>query len=354
MAQRYIINGRFITQQVTGVQRYARELVRALDKMAGPGELELAVPPETFGAGSVRGPGITDALPALKNIEIKAVGRVHDKLWEHISLPAYAAKTGRTVLNLCNTAPLPAPGISTIHDLKVIVHPEYYSRAFRAWYHILFANEMRRSVRILTGTEFSKKEILRYYRVSPRRIHVISEGWQHFQRISCDEGACGKFGLKAGAFFFSMSSLDPNKNFAWIAEQAKLQPDRVFAIAGAVNRNVFGESGISGYPENVKFLGYISDGEARALMRDCTAFLFPSFYEGFGLPPLEALSAGCRCIVVSDTPVMHEIFEDQAVYVDPDRAALFTPVPAADPGRILNKYSWDRSARKLLNVLRGT
>ena len=103
-------------------------------------------------------------------------------------------------------------------------------------------------------------------------------------------------------------------------------------------------------PDNLKFLGYVSDEEAKTLMRDCKAFLFPTFYEGFGIPPLEALSTGAK-VVVSDASCIREIFENSVYYIDPYNSdidlkkLLDTPVESSE--KILNKFSWRKSAEEL-------
>ena len=342
-----VINGRFLLHRVTGVERYARELVSALDRIVPAGQFEMAVPPEA------------EDIPVYRNIQIRRVGKLHNRLWEHVSFPAYVKRRGGIALNLCNVAPLPAPGIATVHDVKPIVHPEYYSRKFVQWYRLLYANEFRRARMILTGSKFSAREIIRFYHVRPQRIHLIPDGWQHYERVEYDPHALERYGLEKGAYYFSLGSNDPGKNLSWILESARLQPDITFAVSGNVNKTVFADSSQGGVtagesraakPDNVRLLGYVTDEEAKTLMRDCRAFLFPSFYEGFGIPPLEALSAGCPCVVVSDIPVMHEIFGENAVYIDPNRPGDFS-WKKVDGQNVLARYSWDRSARKLLRVL---
>ena len=336
-----IINGRFLIHRVTGVERYARELVSALDKLVSPDEIEMAVPPET------------EETPEYQNIGVHRIGRLRNQLWEHISFPAYVKKKNAVALNLCNVAPLSRPDLVVVHDIKPVIHPEYYSKMFVLWYRILYRNEMGRARYILTGTRFAAKEIIRHYHVNPRRIILIPEGREHFERITYDEGTLGRYGLKAGEFYFSLGSRDPGKNLTWILKTAQADPGRVYAVAGNVNSQVFSDVNTENVPANVHFLGYVSDEEAKTLMRDCRAFLFPTFYEGFGMPPLEALSAGCRCIAVSDIPVMHEIFKDQAVYVDPfcPEAAAYKPV--SNPESVLSRYSWEKSARRLLSLIRS-
>ena len=337
-----IINGRFLLHRVTGVERYAREIVNALDKMVSPGQFEMAVPQEA------------EEIPVYRNIPVRRIGKLHNRLWEHVSLPAYAAKRGGIVLNLCNVAPLVNPGIVTVHDVKPIVHPEYYSRLFVLWYRILFGNEFRRAEMIVTVSRFSAVEMIRHCHVRPDRIHVIPDGWQHYERVEYDPNALIRYGLEKGNYYFSLGSKDPCKNLKWIMESARLNPEMIFAVSGNVNRSVFSDAmqgdGADGKPDNVRLLGYVTDEEAKTLMRDCKAFLFPSFYEGFGIPPLEALSAGCPCIVVSDIPVMHEIFGENAVYIDPEIPGGFS-CHKVDGRKALAKYSWEKSARQLLRVL---
>ena len=102
-------------------------------------------------------------------------------------------------------------------------------------------------------------------------------------------------------------------------------------------------------------MGYVSDEEAKSLMQNCKAFLFPTFYEGFGIPPLEALSTGAK-VVVSDSACMREIFDDCVYYVDPFNPCIdlneLLLNEVSPPDRLLNKYSWKESAVKLYNIIK--
>lgn len=337
--KKVIINGRFLTHRITGVERYAREICAELDKLVQPGEISMAVPPETKN------------LPEYKNIKIERIGKLHNRAWEHISFPEYVQKQKAISLNLCNVAPLPDPGIVCIHDVKIKARPQDFSKKFLLWYDLLFKDETKRAREIITVSEFSKKEIEKYYGVDPNRIVVIPNAWQHYARIGYDENALEKYGLLKNSYFFSMCSLEPNKNFKWIAEEAKRMPDQIFAVAGSINKIVFADGLGFECPKNMKLLGYVSDEEAKTLMRDCKAFLFPTFYEGFGIPPLEAISAGCKCIVVSDTPVMHEVFKDSVNYIDPNRTETLTLKNNISNSQILEKYSWEKSAKKVKKLI---
>lgn len=338
-----IVNGRFLVHRVTGVERYAREILNELDKMIKPKEIILAVPPETVD------------IPKYKNILIQKVGKLHNRLWEHISFPLYVKKNRGISLNLCNVAPLMDPGIVCIHDMKIKATPKYFSKSFLIWYNLLLLNAIKRGKKIITVSEFSKSEIIKYYNIDPKKISVISNAWQHYQRIKYDENTLIKFDLKKNSYFFSMCSLEPNKNLKWIAEAAKKNPNSIFAVSGSVNEKVFVDGLGFKCPSNMRLLGYISDEEAKTLMRDCKAFLFPTFYEGFGIPPLEAMSAGTKEVYVSDTVVMHEIFEDSVNYINPysygDSIRKNYANKEEKRRKVLLKYSWKKSASNLLEEI---
>lgn len=339
-----IINGRFLLHRITGVERYAREIIAELDKIIDPGSIMMAVPPET------------EDIPSYQNIEVVRVGKLHNRFWEHISFPWYVHKMRAISLNLCNVAPLLSPGIVCIHDVKVKATPQYFSKKFLIWYNLILTNAAKRAKAIITVSDFSKREICKYFHVNADKIYVIPNAWQHYKRIPYDENTLKKYGVEKEQYFFSMCSLEPNKNFKWIAEVAKRNPDMTFAVAGSINEKVFADGLGFECPANMKLLGYVSDAEAKTLMRDCKAFLFPTFYEGFGIPPLEAISAGVKQVVVSDTEVMHEVFGDSVVFVDPNcypesfvETMYFKNV--IDKA-LLTKYSWKRSAECLANLLK--
>lgn len=335
-----IINGRFLVHRTTGVERYAREILLELDKMIKPHELQMAVPPET------------ENIPKYKNIDVIKVGKLHNQLWEHISFPMYVKKQKGISLNLCNVAPIISPDIVCIHDMKIKAKPEFFSWKFRLWYSILLKNETKRSKLIITVSEFSKSEIIKYYKVDSNKIVVVPNAWQHFDRIGYDENTLKKYELEAGKYYFAMGSMEPNKNFKWIAENANANQEKVFAIAGVINEKVFTNGMGFNCPKNMKLLGYVKDEEAKTLMRDCEAFLFPSIYEGFGIPPLEAMSAGCKHIIVSDIDVMHEIFNGSVDYID--GTSKSTEQREIYGKKVLSNYSWKKSASLILDMLHNS
>jgi glycosyltransferase involved in cell wall biosynthesis len=157
--------------------------------------------------------------------------------------------------------------------------------------------------------------------------------------------------LDRGTYYFALSSLAPNKNLKWLVETARQNPEETMVIAGGINTKVFGDASIP-EAENVIYVGYVTDAEAKALLEGCKAFLFPTFYEGFGIPPLEALSCGAKA-VVSDTAVMHEVYGESVGYLNPQEPAadISTKLSCAPSDSILEKYSWKKSAQTVADLL---
>jgi glycosyltransferase involved in cell wall biosynthesis len=242
--------------------------------------------------------------------------------------------------------PILTPHVVVIHDVNFRANPTFFSRTFVLWYCTALMLSASRMKMIFTVSEFSKHEILRYYKVDPLRISVVYSAWSHFERIYVDDKILSRHKLMPGEYYFALSSMAPNKNFAWIAKVACNNPGQMFVIAGMSNKRVFGGTKIT-IPKNMLLLGYISDGEAKSLMKSCKAFLFPSIYEGFGLPPLEALSVGAP-VIVSSTSSLPEIYGDTVHYIDPHRynvnLELLLDEQVKNPENILSKYKWQKSA----------
>lgn len=339
-----VINGKFLSQTVTGVQRYAREIVSELDKLAKPNEIILAVNADA------------KSIPDLKNIKTVRVGRFVGTPWEQISLPLYVLKNRLLCMSLCNMPPILTPHIVVIHDVSYKVNKSFFSRKFAVWYHLVFRLSIKRIKQIVTVSEFSRNEICAAYRKNFQNVTVTYNGWQHMENIETDKLALKKYGLDEGKYFFAMSSLAPNKNLRWTAEAARNNPGYIFAVSGAINKKVFGDIFDFEIPKNLKFLGYVSDGEAKALMKSCKAFLFPTFYEGFGIPPLEALSVGAKT-VVSDASCMREIFGNSVYYIEPKKYDIdldeLLKIPVEAPKGVLEKYNWTKSAKKIYQIIKS-
>ena len=348
------INGRFLSQRTTGVQRYAVELVRALDALLVTKESSrrgfiLLIPP---GASS---------LPTLHHVESRTVGSLRGQAWEQLELPRYAR--GGVCLNLCNTAPLLGSSmLVAIHDAGVFAVPDTYSRPFKLWYQFLHPRLGRSAAVIITVSEFSRREIERYAGIPLDKITVIPNGGEHILSVHPDGDILTRLGLTQ-RYILAVSSQSPHKNVQGLlaALQHLQRRDFELVLAGGSNPKIFrraeAEQGAA------TLAGYVSDAELRTLYEHAECFVYPSLYEGFGLPPLEAMTCGCP-VVVSRAASLPEVCGDAAVYCDPrdprDIATAITMVledPALqDDLRRRGKeraaqYTWGRAARSLLGLL---
>lgn len=352
--KQYAVDGAFFAQRLSGIQRYSIELLAALDKLAPAGMVEVIVP-AALAAGQ-------DKLPRYQNLKLVFFGSRTGFAWEQLDYPRYLKQSGRRGLCLCNVIPLRGfAGIAVVHDICYKARPDFYTsprdRASAAWHCLQYRLIAKRAEKIITVSEFSKSELVRAYRIPPEKITVIYNAWQQMERVAPDEGIFAREpALHKGAYYFSMANLLKNKNFPWVLRAAQNAPGELFAIAGGGSlQKAAGELGLAGLP-NVKYLGYVSDGEAKALMANCKAFVFPTLYEGFGIPPLEAIACGAPRVLVSDTPCMREVYGPYASYID--LAANRGDVNDVAPGEkadqaagVLERYSWQKSAQKLLALL---
>ena len=151
-------------------------------------------------------------------------------------------------------------------------------------------------------------------------------------------------------------SLQKRKNLKWIANYAANHPNDFFAISGKqISGMVSDDLEILKTLKNVIFLGYVSDGQVKALMQNCKAFVFPSYYEGFGIPPLEALSVGAK-IIISDIPSLKEIYKDCAYFINPDDTNInledLLKIQVSPPQKILEYYSYENAAKMFYKELK--
>lgn len=350
-----LINGRFLGQRVTGVQRYAHETLRALDAALadeGPwARWTLAVPP-----------GVT--APALRHIAVEEVGRRQGHAWEQLDL-ARRARHAQQLLGFGFTGPLfLRHQVVTVHDAAVVRVPQAYTWKFRAWYRIAVRQLVARASTIVAVSHFSRGEVIECFGARPERVRVAVEGWQHLERVVADEAILDRHGLRGQPFALAVSSPTPNKNFGAIVKalgQLGAEAPRC-VVAGASEGSIFKGAGEA--QDALLRVGYVSDGELKALYQHASCFVFPSFYEGFGLPPLEAMACGCP-VIASTAPAVREVCGDAALYFDPHRPEELAQRLReffADPGlrprlaaaarERTAAYDWERNARMHLHWMR--
>ena len=345
---KYVIDGLFLTQTISGIQRFSYELTAELDKIAKKDEFEILVPDDT------------EVPVDYQNIKVIRYGKHHGILWQQLDYGGYVRKNRKACLCLTNIIPLSwAKGCVVIHDVCYKAKPEFFTgvrgTASALWHRINYWFVSRSKMKIFTVSEFSKSEIIRYYHVEPERISIFWNAWQHMERINATSDVFDRYTqLIPEKYFFSMSNLAPNKNLQWILSAARNNPEYQFAVAGGGSFEQLMERMEFKDLHNIYFLGYVSDEDAKALLAHCKAFIFPTFYEGFGIPPLEAVACGAPEIIVSDTPCMREVYGKYAHYIDPkDYSYVFPEImEKKDYSGLLEKYSWNKSAEKILRTVR--
>lgn len=349
------INGRFLTQNITGVQRYAIEIVKALDKYLNEHDLKNKYKFEIVCPKNIKQNLI------LKNIEINKIGNLKGHLWEQIELPLYVKN--KFLFNFCNCAPLIKKNqIVTIHDVAVCAVPYAYSKSFRIWYKIMYKFLTARLKKTFTVSEFSKKELNKYFDIPLEKIEVTYNGIDHMETIKPNETIFTKFNIEKNNYVLAVSSLNPSKNFKLILETAKNSSEINFVIAGGTNSTVFKKQGFEITP-NVKFIGYVNDEELVALYKYASCFVYPSIYEGFGIPPLEAMYFNCP-VILSDIEVFKEIYMDNVLYCKIDDGNILKEkillmfndkmkknYIIEKEKNLVNKYKWNNIIIKLIKTI---
>ncbi|MDO8735468.1 MAG: glycosyltransferase family 1 protein [Thermoleophilia bacterium] len=366
------INGRAIFRQLTGVQHYAREVTRALCLLT-PAEATFTVFSGREGRGS------TDGLP-IDSSPVPAGGPVRGLIWEQTVLRRMAKKAAVDVLfSPANVAPLNAPcsSVVTIHDLSFLLFPEYFSRTFGTYYRAIIPRIIDQATAVITDSENSKADLITHLGVDPEKITAIHLGVSPEFRKRIKKADLEAARLRLGLppkFFLSVASLEPRKNLGNLVKAYAMLPAEVkeelkLVLVGAGNR-IFSDpaiaSALNRLPAgSVVTPGYIAEQDLPAVYRLSTALVFPSLYEGFGLPVLEAMAASTP-VISSNRSSLPEVTGAAAALIDPEsteQLAAAMELLAQDSGtrnlliergkKRAGLFTWKKTAEKTLEVLRG-
>jgi len=348
------LNGRYLSQPTTGVQRHASELVRALDVICEEVANEFQF--------ALLAPGDAEDASALRHIPVLRVGRMRGQLWEQLELPRFA-RDG-ILVSLANTSPIAhSCQAVTIHDASVFAVPSAYSAVFGGWYRILLPQVARRARRIATDSEFSRRELARWMGVDPAGVRVILCGCEHILHQPADDGILAAAGLESKAYVLATGGYRPHKNLALVEEAIRRLGAKApnLVVVGRPDHRVFRGGA---FLKRTVTLDHVTDGQLRALYEHALCLAYPSKYEGFGLPPLEAMACGCPTIVAR-AGSLPEVCGDAALYVDPRdagslAAAIARLVHDAPARRTLGErgrdhartFTWKAAAEATIGLLR--
>jgi glycosyltransferase involved in cell wall biosynthesis len=339
------INARFLTQNISGVQRYAEQICLSLKEIRD--DIVCLAPHDIK---------LHDAAKALN---VQCIGRNRGHLWEQLDLPLYLRRRGSPLLlSISSTGPMFYRNqVATHHDINYVRYPQSYTRIFRLAYRTITPILASRAKTMITCSNFSKGEISRFYGIDESKFLVlhaaVSDGFR--ARTPGPDGP---------QYLLAVSSPAAHKNFNRMI-QAFLSlrgfPDLQLHIVGAAT-NIFANPELQRLAcrdPRIRFLGRLSDAELIEQYQGATAFVFPSLYEGFGIPPLEAQACGCP-VVAANAASIPEVLQASALYFDPldvnHMAAamqrVLTDQPLREALRLhglnnVERFSWDLSAQRL-------
>jgi glycosyltransferase involved in cell wall biosynthesis len=348
-----LVNGRFLMQRVTGVQRYGRELLAALAREAAGRYRLVAAVPRAGGVDPVAGVELLDDRSWLPT-----------SLWQQVRLPLIARRLGAwAVLSPANIGPVLARNhVVVLHDASPFAHAEWFTRSFGLYYRAMFRLLGRTARRVVTVSEFSRLSLAAAGVAGEGRITVIHQGISE------------RFAPVAGTRFdapyvLTVGSRDPRKNVrlliaAWRGMGEGEKRGHILLVAGG-GAGAFAEEGVGDAPPDVRFLGYVPDDKLPGLYAGAAVFVYCSLYEGFGLPPLEAMACGAPT-VVARAGGLPEACGEAALYVDPlDPADIGRGIARvigdaglredlAARGRLRSAgFPWAEAARKMIAILDG-
>jgi len=364
---RFAIDAHAIGRHLTGNEVYVRSLLNALAAQGQDHEFVAYVSTESarkFISARVRTRQVS--------------GNPYLRLGRDLALRVREDRPD--LLHVQYTAPLacPSPVVVSVHDVSFLEHPEYFPLGRARQLQWSVRRTIRKAAKILTGTEFSKASILKVYgELAKDKVVVVpNAAASEFRPISPEAAADvvkDRFSIYH-PFILSVGDLQPRKNHIGLigafAQLARAYPQfqHKLVLAGKdtwyANR-VRKAARDSGVTDRIHFVGFVSDEDLLPLYNACDVFAFPSFYEGFGLPALEAMACG-RAVVCSKTTALPEVVDSAAILFDPHKEDEIARAIAdlllhgelrARMERLGLKraaqFSWQKTAQRTLEVFCG-
>lgn len=359
------INGRFLVAKRTGVQRAAYNLVKTLVEIDRDNEYVIFTGKEQVGSADWDYPNVQvigdDLIPSES---------VKNHFWEQVWLPKLARRHAVDILHSpANIAPLFYRGksIINIHDLCFVVNPQWYSFAFRTLYNAVIPQLARRATKVITNSNNSKNDLLQYFKLPAEKVSLVY--WAVDDVFSLPPAESSLASKPDDDYILYVGSLEPRKNIdVLIKSYEKLRHDfpaiktKLILIGGESPLFASVQFKAKEFRDDVIFKGFVTDQELGDYYRRARLVAYPSLYEGFGLPPLEAMASGAP-VVTSSTSSIPEVVGRAALLVNPrdeDQLAkamhqiltndtLRQSMVKAGKAQVL-KFNWYRVARGVLAV----
>lgn len=353
----YINGFSLAAKELYGIQRFTYEILRELDDIIDKDSVALLVPAECdkdFGFKNIK---IVET--SLRTHQKKISGKIKNRLWAYFGCTVYARLHHGLSMDLLLTFPWISCDIFAFYDCifeKVDQNFVTCKDKFKRKVHIFLTRlNLRYCKAVITISKYSKKDIMECYHIPPKKIAIIYTSWEHFNRIAPDESIIERLDLKKGCYCFSLGSRYYHKNFKWVVAAARQNPHYTFVVSGSDILSSSDSQLENEKPNNLIFTGYISDEEVKALMSNCKVFIQPSLYEGAGMPPMEAMSTGTKCIVSNRTS-LPEYYGNSVWYIEPEKydgidIDEIMKSKIEDNSKVLERFSWKRSAVRLNKVI---
>jgi glycosyltransferase involved in cell wall biosynthesis len=293
-----------------------------------------------------------------------------------VDLPVMLRRDRPDLLHVQYTQPLscPVPVVVSVHDVSFLEYPRYFTRFRAAQLRATVKRTVKAAARVLTPSEFSRRGILRHYGLDESKVVVVpnavSSAFRPIEREVAAAAIQRKFDIP-GPFVLTVGDLQPRKNhlgllhaFEDLLRAHPQLPHRLVFVGKETwySKDLHRAVSRSAIADRVVYTGFVEDSDLVHFYAACDLFVFPSFYEGFGLPILEAMACG-RAVACSSSTAMPEVADAAAILFDPSSVPEMTRAMAdvlLDPElrQRLERlgmqraalFSWERAAQRTLDV----